>query len=925
MITIKYDNPIGLIRERQCIFVSFPYKASIVQVMRGFYSRRWHQEKKCWELPYDCMSELRYLLPNEEFNIIGEPCDTKKYREKELDLTIPLPECKTTPFNYQKDVYAETMNFNKYILNLEMGTGKAQPLYSKVLTPDGFISMGRVQVGMSVLGEDGLPHKVLGVYPQGKRRVYELIFSDGSKCRCSDEHLWTFWRHNNPKKSLTKSLKEFLDTPLYSLGYHRKDGKRYKNYNYFLPKISPMCFSNIELPLDPWLLGLILGDGCLVPSGCSISIYEHDILERVKTLISKYGCKIGSGSNENGLGDLNIVRDNCAKNRITVELSKLGLTGHKSSDKFIPQMYLSASVSDRLALLQGLYDADGCTGKNQFTYSTSSRQLAQDIVYLVRSLGGTCSCNEHETFFTYKGRKKQGLNNFELYIKLPNGMLPYSSNKHKLAHCQKANTTAYRNLRTVKYIGEEECQCIYIDSPTHLYITDDFIPTHNTMISLLTMKKRMELGQIKRCLVIPCVASLKYNWQEEIRKHLGEESLVLGNRQNRKGRWSVKGNAEKLADLENLPQDSKWLITNVESFRDKKIKEAVKKLIKKGEIDALIIDEVHKLVSPRAQQTKAILSLAPLIPYTLLLTGTILLNRPTDLFVPLKLIDAEPKNFTVFKHFYCIMGGYGGYQVVGYKHLDELQHRLSEVSVRVRKEDVLDLPDKLFVEEYLEMENKQAKIYQQVLESIVADIDKVVLNPNPLAQMIRLRQATADTSILSDTIKESVKFDRAESLIEDIVANGDSVLVFSNWSEVIDNFEAKLTEKFSVAKITGKVADIEEQKEKFNDDDCHILLMTTKAGGTGHTFNKATYIIFLDEPWTSADLQQAVARCHRIGQTKPVTIYTLMCKDTIDEYIHRVVKRKGALGDSIVDAKYNLKNTAVVNYLLTGEGKLEGE
>ena len=569
MITVKYDNPIGLIRERQCIFVSFPYKASIVQVLRGFYSRRWHQDKKCWELPYDCMSELKYLLPNEKFNIIGEPCDTKKYREKELDLNIPLPECKTTPFNYQKDVYAEAMNFNKYILNLEMGTGKS-------------------------------------------------------------------------------------------------------------------------------------------------------------------------------------------------------------------------------------------------------------------------------------------------------------------------------------------------------------------MISLLAMKKRMELGQIKRCLIVPCVASLKYNWQEEIRKHLGEESLVLGNRRNRKGRWSVKSNAEKLADLENLPQGSKWLITNVESFRDKNIKEAVKKLIKKGEIDALIIDEVHKLVSPRAQQTKAILSLAPLIPYTLLLTGTILLNRPTDLFVPLKLIDAETKSFTVFKNFYCIMGGYGGYQIVGYKHLDELQHRLSEVSVRVRKEDVLDLPDKLFVEEYLEMENKQTKIYQQVLESIVADIDKVVLNPNPLAQMIRLRQATADTSILSDSVAESVKFDRAESLIEDIVANGDSVLVFSNWSEVIDNFEARLTDKFSVAKITGKVTDVEAQKEKFNKDDCHILLMTTKAGGTGHTFNKATYIIFLDEPWTSADLQQAVARCHRIGQTKPVTIYTLMCKDTIDEYIHRIVKRKGALGDSIVDAKYNLKNTAVVNYLLTGEGDIEG-
>ena len=923
MITVRYGNPEGLVKEECCIFVSFPYSASIVQVMRSFYVRRWHPNEKYWELPYDTLPELQRLLPNEQFEIHGNPPVKKETKESDLDLDISLPTCRTTPYEYQQKVYAKAMNFNKYILNLEMGTGKAQPLYSKVLTPNGFITMGRVQVGMSVLGEDGLPHKVLGVYPQGKKRVYELIFSDGSKCRCSDEHLWTFWRRNNPKKSLTKTLREFLSTSLYSLGYHKKDGKRYKNYNYFLPKISPMCFSDIKLPLDPWLLGLILGDGCLVSNGCFISIYEYDILEKVETLISKYGCKIGSGANKNGLGDLNIVRDNCVKNTIITELSKLGLMGHKSSDKFIPQMYLGASVPDRLALLQGLYDADGCTGKNQFTYSTSSRQLAQDIVYLVRSLGGTCSCNEHEAFYTYKGEKKQGLNNFELYIKLPNGMLPYSSDKHKVAHCQKANTTTYRSLRAVNYIGEEECQCIYIDSPTHLYITDDFIPTHNTMLSLMIMKKRMEQNVIKRCLIIPCVASLKYNWQEEIRTHLGENSLVLGNRRNTKGRWVVKGTQEKLEDLSKLKPCDKWIITNVESFRNTDIKKKIKKLVQKGEIDALIIDEVHKLVSPQAQQTKAILSIATGINYTLCLTGTILLNRPTDLFVPLKLIDAEPKTFTAFKNFYCIMGGYGGYQVVGYKNLDELQYRLSNVSVRVRKDDVLDLPDKVFADEYLEMGKKQSSIYSQVLDAIMSDIDKVVLMPNPLSEMIRLRQATADTSILSESINESVKFDRAESLISDIVAGGNSVLVFSNWATVIDNLNNKLSKSFKVAKITGQTKDVMAQKDKFNEDDCNILLMTTKAGGTGHTFNKASYVIFLDEPWTAADLQQAVARCHRIGQTKSVTIYTLMCKDTIDEYIHKIVKRKAALGDSLVDAKYNLKNKDVINYLLTGEGSLE--
>lgn len=727
MITVRYGNPEGLVKEECCIFVSFPYSASIVQVMRSFYVRRWHPNEKYWELPYDTLPELQRLLPNEQFEIHGNSPAKKEVKESDLNLNISLPTCRTTPYDYQQKVYAKAMNFNKYILNLDMGTGKAQPLYSKVLTPNGFITMGEVHVGMSVMGEDGLSHKVLGVFPQGMRDVYELIFSDGSKCRCSDEHLWTFWRRNNPKKAVTKTLKEFLHTPLYS--YHKNDGRK---YNYFLPKISSMCFS-----------------------------------------VAKLNIAVG------------------------------------------------------------------------------------------------------------------------------------------------------RSLRVVNYIGQEECQCIYIDSPSHLYITDDFIPTHNTMVSLMIMKKHMEQNDIKRCLIIPCVASLKYNWQEEIRTHLGENSLVLGNRRNTKGRWVVKGTQEKLEDLSKLKPCDKWIITNVESFRNADIKKKIKKLVQKGEIDALIVDEVHKLVSPQAQQTKAILSIATGINYTLCLTGTILLNRPTDLFVPLKLIDAEPKTFTAFKNFYCIMGGYGGYQIVGYKNLDELQYRLSNVSVRVRKDDVLDLPDKVFVDEYLEMSKKQSSIYQQVLDAIMSDIDKVVLMPNPLSEMIRLRQATADTSILSESVNESVKFDRAESLIDDIVSGGNSVLVFSNWATVIDNLDNRLSKNFKVAKITGQIKDVVAQKDRFNEDDCNILLMTTKAGGTGHTFNKASYVIFLDEPWTAADLQQAVARCHRIGQTKSITIYTLMCKDTIDEYIHKIVKRKAALGDSLVDAKYNLKNKDVINYLLTGEGSLE--
>lgn len=444
-----------------------------------------------------------------------------------------------------------------------------------------------------------------------------------------------------------------------------------------------------------------------------------------------------------------------------------------------------------------------------------------------------------------------------------------------------------------------------------------------SLCSLAVVSKRMELGQVKRCLIIPCVATLKYNWQNEIAEHLGEDAKVLGNRQNKKGVWSVKSNADKLEDLKHLNKDDKWLITNIESLRDTSIKEKLKKLLDKGEIDCIIVDECHKCAHTSAQQTKALMLLENHCKYTLLLTGTILMNKPTDLYVPLKIMGIEEANFSQFKSRYCIMGGYNDYQIVGFKHLDHLQDNLSKVSKRLKKEEVLkDLPDRVFIEEYVDMSTKQVKIYNEVLQDLMSNIDNVVLSPNPLSQMIRLRQATADTSILSSTIQESAKFERALELIDDIVDSGESVLVFSNWETVVSKFNAYIGNKYKTAVITGKVKDREGEMKKFNTDGCNIMIMTIGAGGTGLTLNKASNIIMLDEPWTATDLDQCTSRCHRIGQDNTVVVHTLICKDTIDENIHKIVKRKGALGEAVVDKKYDLRNPKIIDYLLTGEGEI---
>ena len=476
-----------------------------------------------------------------------------------------------------------------------------------------------------------------------------------------------------------------------------------------------------------------------------------------------------------------------------------------------------------------------------------------------------------------------------------------------------------KNLKTKLY--PFQIDTFYEGMAYDKYILNLDTGTGKSITALTITSKRMELGQVKRCLIIPCVATLKYNWQNEVKQHFGEEAKVLGNRQNKKGIWSVKSNEDKLEDLNNLSKDDKWLITNIESLRNTDIKDKLKKLLDKGEIDCIIVDECHKCAHTSAQQTKALMLLENHCKYSLLLTGTILMNKPTDLYVPLKIVGIEEANFSQFKNRYCILGGFNNYQIIGYRHLDHLQDNLSKVSKRIRKEDVLtELPPQVFKEEFVEMSTKQSKIYSEVLRDIVNNIDNVKLSPNPLSQMIRLRQATADTSILSSTVQESVKFERAMELIDDIIDNGESVLVFSNWETVVNKFNTYIGSKYKTAVITGKVKDREGEIKKINSDGCNILIMTIGAGGTGLTLNKANNIIMLDEPWTATDVKQLTSRNHRIGQTKTTVVYTLMCKDTVDEQIHLLLRKKMVLGEAIVDSKYNLKDEAVLKFILTGEG-----
>lgn len=233
-------------------------------------------------------------------------------------------------------------------------------------------------------------------------------------------------------------------------------------------------------------------------------------------------------------------------------------------------------------------------------------------------------------------------------------------------------------------------------------------------INIACIKKK--LYEYKHCLIVCGVNSVKGNWKHEIEKHSSEKAYILGTRTRKKSKKMYIGSTQDKLDDLNALNDSYpyFIITNVETLRDKKISAKLAKLCNDSTISMCVVDEMHKASNTTSQQGKGLMKVQP--KCKIAMTGTPVMNKPLDCYGILKWLGYENHNLTQFKQHHCIFGGYGGYQIMGYKNLDDIQDTLEDMMIRRLKEDVLDLPDKVFVDEYLEMSSKQESIYKETVE-----------------------------------------------------------------------------------------------------------------------------------------------------------------------------------------------------------------
>lgn len=388
-----------------------------------------------------------------------------------------------------------TTTVNNGIFSGSRGRGKEQPLSSLVLSEHGYITMGDVEVGTKVYGRDGQLHPVTAIYPQGVKDIYKITFSDNTSARCGLQHLWqvTDTQHVEKHKRMPKDI--CVDTA-YLIG--KNLGCSSQRYRYKIPTCAPINFEKKQNFIDAYLLGCLLGDGAFPRNGyVNISSADAPLLEDIGQILAGRGYYLKPRKGASSI-DFDIMPINRgSKNAYIEEIQKLQLRGRRSWEKFIPKNYLYNDIDNRIALLQGLMDTDGgvhkcrarSTGNYNYSleFSTTSPNLRDDMQWLVQSLGGTCTWRQRKSQYkNAQGERVICRPHYRLKIKLPENIVPFRLARKLSLYNSTSHMQPCRYIASIEKLPyKEECQCIMVGSAEHLYITDNFIVTHNTEVALL--------------------------------------------------------------------------------------------------------------------------------------------------------------------------------------------------------------------------------------------------------------------------------------------------------------------------------------------------------------------------------------------------------------------------------------------------------
>lgn len=906
--------------------ITTPYEPTNLPLIKSLPGARWNPEVKRWNVSTALADRRRVLEVAAKLGLeVAEELRLPDVQNVESP-AVARAKAIGKLFPYQLQGVEWLSQVSAGLLGDDMGLGKAQALHAKLLTPRGWTTMGEIKIGDQVVGSDGRPTEVLAIYPQGVRPLYRVTFQDGGQAECDLEHLWAV---NSPTRKSRGNPNRVL--PLSAIKDDLRD--RAGNTKHYIPVVRPVEFAPVDLPIHPYAMGYLLANGNFTEKTPRVTIPDERIALRLGELLSPLGVTVNQ---LDGI-DYSITTPGTQPNPLTKILNGFSLWGRHSFEKFVPDLYRFAPLADRIDLLQGLNDGGGTVekGGNVIEYSTTSSRLAEHVRELCWSLGGTARLkSKPESVFTYKGERRIGRPAFRVFISLPNQIRGFWVPTKASRYQPRTKYHPSRAIVSVEYIGEFECRCIRVAAEDHLYVTDSYAVTHNTVQTIVSLEDDDAV-----LLVVP--ASLKYNWKKEFATWRpafkatvleGKDSFrvpepgeaVITNSEIlpdyleplKPGVLSREELRLKVAEIEaefdaqiaDRPQD-KWAIDGRKQSKIKALQEDQKnkkkarlqpvcrvprEILLKLENTVFVADEAHRYKNYQAARTAKVKQLSEICRKVLPLTGTPLLNRPTDLYGVLSSFNLARKVFggNTWYRFVELFNGYknrwGGWEFGSPDPI--VPELLRRVMLRRRREDVLpDLPKKTYTTFTI---GEISRGLQKKLDSLWSEQKDVLELTEELPSFEEFSAIRAELA--------AERVDTVLEYVEDHEEQGIPLVVFSAHRAPIDALKSR--EGWEV--IYGGTPNEERQRivDDFQAGKLKGVAGTVAAAGVGLTLTRAWKALFVDLDWTPALNSQAEDRICRIGQqSQKVEIVRMVTDHPLEKHIHNLLSEKIALIQASVE------------------------
>lgn len=789
-----------------------------------------------------------------------------------------------------------------------VGLGKAQPLDANVLTPTGFMRMGEVRSGQAIIAPDGTVAKVTGVFPQGVLDTYRITFSDRTSVECSADHLWRVRRSGrrtvskvdgslNPIHWSTVTTQEMLEA-----GIRYPSGNRSPRFH--IPMVRPADLDRGGArPLDPYLLGVLLGDGGMSNKAVCITSADPEIIASVEAVLPERVVIKSDGDYRYRLtylrdepepchcGRPRFARDLCvlhyerlrtaglpplvkskwSRHPVIAALQQMGLWGHRSPDKFIPDAYLWAPVDDRIALLQGLMDTDGSALKHRNSPSataqfyTSSPSLAAGVTWLVQSLGGTARTatknGDRRDYYTVTVKVPQPINPFRL------------SRKAKLWGEGHENLKPTRAITSIERTAPREMQCIAVDHPEHLYVTDNFTVTHNTQSGAGLLR-----SPAARPALVVTLTHLPKQWEREINTIFPTLTTHIATKAS-----PYDVDADVL--IMNYAKLGGW-VDHLE-----------------GAIRYVVFDEVQELRRSGSVKHDAAVRIARAADYRVGLSATPIFNYGGETH---NIYDVLAPDVLGSRDEFLREWGkssFNGNIVVGDPEALGEYLRDQGVLLRRTRTDVhRELPEPI-------------RIVQEVGTDPAA-LDAVAGDTAAMARLIldtnsnqkdqwrargdldwKLRQATgvAKAPFVAEFVRMLLETEQR------VVLFGWHHAVYSIWQDLLSEFNPVL---FTGKESTGQKA---AATEAFCHGDSRVLIMSLRAGaGLDGLQDVCSVAVFGELDWSPEVHTQAIGRLARDGQEATVAAYFLVADEGSDPVVAEVNEIKRQQSEPMLDPQQPL-------------------